>query len=156
MDNNWRRDSTQWLWHLQLQSRSEQRSVRRARLIVELQLLLLQQEAEKDCVLQLSRHQVKIFCSAASKISALAANWLVYESDFTFFLLCESTQTWARLYFATFFLMVVIAPTHTPTFLVYSFFLFNNKTIWERFVDYLSCFSSLTDCGIVFWNLKKP
>lgn len=61
VDNTRRRDSAQRLRYLQLQSRSQQRSVWRARIIVELQLLLLQQEIEADRILQLSRNQVSNF-----------------------------------------------------------------------------------------------
>lgn len=75
VDDDWRRDPTERLWHLQLQSRLELRPIRRARIVVELQLLLLQQEVEADCVFQLSSHQVSanlssITLSPVSKISA--------------------------------------------------------------------------------------
>lgn len=58
VDDDWRGNSAEWLRHLQLQPRLELGSVRRAWLVVELQLLLLQQEAQADRFLHLSRNQV--------------------------------------------------------------------------------------------------
>lgn len=55
-----RRDWAQRLWHLQLQSGSELRSVRRARQRLVVQLLFLQQEEKAYCVLHMPRHQVRI------------------------------------------------------------------------------------------------
>lgn len=61
VDNDWRWDSTQRLWHLQLQSWLELRSFWWARIVVELQLFLLQQETQADCLLYMSSDQVSIW-----------------------------------------------------------------------------------------------
>lgn len=57
-----RRDQLERLRHLQFQSGHDLRSIRRTRLPVVVQLLLLQQEDEADRVLHLPRQQVSGIC----------------------------------------------------------------------------------------------